>query len=361
MGAHPVAPSRLVRRGEPMTLADLIARDAGRELGEAVASRFGARLPFLLKVLAADQPLSLQAHPTQAQARAGFDDEERRAIPLGAPHRNYKDPSHKPELICALTPFDALCGFRRVADTLALFDALGVVSVEPVIAPLRRAPDSTGLAATLPGILSLSKGASARIVSDVVEACAVHRGPFEAECAWAWRIASLYPGDSGVLSALLLNLVRLRPGEAIYMEAGHLHAYLSGVGVEIMASSDNVLRGGLTPKHVDVPELLRVLNFVEGPATVRHARSVDAYEQVWETPAPEFQLSRIQLQGVRIERAMRGPEILLCVDGRVHVDAPDGASPLWLERGQTAFVEWSAGRYTLDGDGAVFRATVGTL
>ena len=301
----------------------------------------------------------LQAHPTQEQARAGFADEERRAIPLDAPHRNYKDASHKPELICALTPFDALCGFRRATDTLALFDALGVASVEPVIAPLRRSPDSAGLAATLPGILSMSKAVSARVVSEVVDACAAHRGRFEPECAWAVRIARLYPGDSGVLSALLLNLVHLVPGEAIYMDAGHLHAYLRGVGVEIMASSDNVLRGGLTPKHVDVPELLRVLNFVDGPATVRHARPLDAQEQVWDTPAPEFRLSRIQVQGARIARDMRGPEILLCVDGRVHVESADGASPLQLERGQAAFVQASACRYMLDGDGTLFRATVG--
>jgi mannose-6-phosphate isomerase len=219
----------------------------------------------------------------------------------------------------------------------------------------------TVLAATLPGILALPRDESARLVSALVEACAAHQGRFVAECAWAVRIATLYPGDSGVVIALLLNLVHLEPREAIYMEAGHLHAYLSGLGVEIMAASDNVLRGGLTPKHVDVPELLRVLNFVDGPATVRRARPLEPDEAVWDTPAPEFRLSRIRVAGSPIARAMQGPEILLCVDGRVRVVSIDGASRVPLERGQAAFVQASAARYTLEGDGAVFRATVGSV
>ncbi|MES1255354.1 MAG: mannose-6-phosphate isomerase, class I, partial [Acidobacteriota bacterium] len=187
MGAHPLAPSRIVRGGTPTPLTTLIAEDSVRTLGARTHARFGARLPFLLKVLAADRPLSLQAHPTEAQARAGFEAEERRGVPLDAPHRNYKDPHHKPELICALTTFDALCGFRRASDTLALFDALAVPELAPLLAPLRREASRAGLASTFRAIMAMDAGAAAGAVDATVAACRTHRGSFERECEWAVR------------------------------------------------------------------------------------------------------------------------------------------------------------------------------
>lgn len=359
MGAHPLAPARLVRDGASITLADLVARHGDRELGPAVTARFGARLPFLLKVLAADRPLSLQAHPTNAQARAGFDDEERRGVPRDAPHRNYKDAAHKPELILALTPFDALCGFRRVSQTLALFDTLAVPGLAPVLAPLHAAPNGSGLAATLPALLSMAPDVAGPLVEATVAACAMHAGPFARECEWAVRISRLYPRDPGVLVALLLNLVHLEPGESIYLEAGHLHAYLEGVGIEIMASSDNVLRGGLTTKHVDVAELLNVLTFSDGPVPVLRPRAIDGVEDVFDTPAAEFRLSRIHLSGHPVDRRVHGPEILFCLEGSVRLEPDDGTTGVELGRGTAAFVPASTGRYALTGAGIVFRATVG--
>jgi len=361
MGAHPRGSSRLVRGDVTTTLADVIETDSVRELGATVATAFGSQMPFLLKVLAASEPLSLQAHPSAAQAQQGFDREERLGIPLDAPHRNYKDRSHKPELICALTPFDALCGFRRIADTLALFDALGVTEMDATLAPLRWSDREAGLSATLHAIMTKPEPASSEMVGAVVAACAAHEGPFTAECQWAVRLNTLYPDDPGVVTALLLNLVHLEPGEAIYLDAGNLHAYLDGVGVEIMASSDNVLRGGLTSKHIDLDELLAVLEFVDGPIVPLRAWRVDEDEEVWDTPAREFRLSRVRVRDHRVSRAVSGPEILLCVDGAVHISAGDGTAAVAVTQGAAAFIPGSSGSYTLSGSGVVFRATVGRL
>jgi mannose-6-phosphate isomerase len=364
MGAHPMAPARLERGASTVSLAELIAKDPERELGAAIAAVFGPRLPFLLKVLAAERPLSLQAHPTEAQARAGFDAEEARAIPRDAPTRNYRDPNHKPELLCALTPFDALCGFRRAADTVRLFDELAVPELADVLAPLR-AGAAGGVAAAFRAIMTLPKAEGARIVAATVEACRASTGGFGPERAWAIALDRLYPGDVGVVSALLLNLVHLEPGEAIYLGAGNLHAYLGGVGIELMASSDNVLRGGLTTKHVDVPELMRVLDFADGPIAPLHARVVDAAERVYDTPAREFRLSVIDLAAGTepVLRQVGGPEILLCVAGAVVVTPATGPhAELTLERGASAFVSGGSGAYALRPRGAerasVYRATV---
>lgn len=338
MGAHPLAPSRSIAR--TATLEELIAADPERELGAPTLRAFGPRLPFLMKVLAADQPLSLQAHPTMAQAQAGFADEEARGVPLTAPHRNYKDRSHKPELLCALTPFDALSGFRAFEGTLRFFEQLAVPALDKLV-------DPDSLAKTFTNIMTAKP---ADVVSHVVAACARPSPHFVKERDLACRLDKLYPGDIGIVTALLLEYVTLQPGDAIYLDAGNMHAYLSGTGVEIMASSDNVLRGGLTPKHVDVPELTKTLDFAAGPARVLKPHEVDACEYVYTTPAREFRLSRIDVRAALI-RDTFGPEILLTTEGSVQVG--DVHAP----RGAAVFVPASTGRYTLGGDGVVYRAT----
>jgi mannose-6-phosphate isomerase len=349
MGAHPVAPSTIERDSARTSLDQLIAAAPERELGARVVHEFGPRLPFLLKVLAAAEPLSLQAHPRMDQAREGWDDEERRGVPIGAPHRNYKDASHKPELLCALTRFEALSGFREVRETLRLFDHLAVTELEPALAPLRASPDARGLAETFRTLMTTPAEERGRLVEATRLACA-RATSFPRERALVERLATLYPGDIGIVSALLLELVELAPGEAIYLGAGNLHAYVEGTGVEIMASSDNVLRGGLTKKHVDVPELLRVLDFGGGPAGVIHPRPIDEVESVYDTPAREFRLSRIACSG-SVERDVSGPEILLVTDGAAF------AGDVRLEKGQSLFVPGSAKRYVLRGNGIVYRAT----
>lgn len=373
MGAHPLAPSRLSRNGQKKDLDAVITESAAHELGEEVEASYGPRLPFLVKLLAAAQPLSLQAHPNAEQAKRGFAEEDRRGIPRDAADRSYKDTSHKPELLCALVPVDALCGFRRVSDTLRLFDELAVRELEPVLAPLRKAPGREGLAALFGTLMTMRHDEGARIVAATVTACRKKvdaGGPeFLREHEWATKLAVLYPGDVGVVSALLSNLIQLAPDEALYLGAGNLHAYLSGFGVEIMASSDNVLRGGLTKKHVDVPELMRVLDFADGPVLPIRARAIDAHERVWDTPAREFRLSAIEVGGDddAVTRAVRGPEIVLCTKGTVVIAPGDGSPEVILGPGSSAFVPAATGKYTVRAENAqnkaaarasLYRATV---
>ncbi|WNG57443.1 mannose-6-phosphate isomerase, class I [Archangium gephyra] len=361
MGAHPGAPSRVKRPAGGGSLLEVIRASPERELGEQVTRRFGAELPFLFKVLAAETPLSLQTHPSLAQAREGYARENALGVPVSASHRNYKDANHKPELICALTPFDALCGFRSADETLALFDSLGVAALEPLLSPLRASPDAKGVARMFEALMTLPRESRGPLVDGVVSACSAREGKggrFVAELQWAPRLGELYPGDPGVIGALMLNLVRLRPGEAIYLSAGNLHAYLRGMGVEIMANSDNVLRGGCTPKHVDVPELLRVLDFRCGPIGLVPAATTDGVESVYPTPTDEFRLSRFQLRpGVSARPRRRGPEILLCTEGSARLSA--NGETLALPRGASVFVSAAEGAYTLEGEGVVYRATSG--
>jgi mannose-6-phosphate isomerase len=363
LGAHPSAPSRALRHGSWQSLLEIVAGAPREELGAEVVSRFGSALPFLFKVLAAETPLSLQVHPDAEQAKTGFEAEERARVPLGAPERMYKDRSHKPELLCALGPFVLLCGFRRAADTARLFSALGVEALSERASALVRAPGPEGLRHLCSWLFSVREPARSDLVLAVLAACARHvetGGEFARECGWAARIAAMYPGDIGVVIALLLNLVTLQAGQAIYLPAGNLHAYLGGVGLEIMANSDNVIRGGLTPKHVNVPELLRILSFADGPIQPVLPRG-DGPEQIYETPASEFRLSCITLRDSVFHADKRqGAEILLCTQGSASASPADGPATA-LPRGASVFVPASAGAYAVSGAGTVFRATVGAL
>ncbi|WP_010472766.1 mannose-6-phosphate isomerase, class I [Streptomyces somaliensis] len=352
MGAHPGAPSRLTRpapggdREQP--LGDVIAADPDGELGPATVARFGPRLPFLLKILAAGAPLSLQVHPDLDRARAGYAEEERAGIPLDAPHRNYKDPNHKPELICALTPFEGFCGFREPVETARLLAALDVDSLKPYVDLLHAHPEDAALREVLTAVLTADPDAIAATVHDTAAACARLGGAHAPYAA----LAHHFPGDPGVLAALLLNHVRLQPGEALYLGAGVPHSYLGGLGVEIMANSDNVLRCGLTPKHVDVPELLRVVRFEAGDPGILRPEASPRGEEVYETPADEFRLSRyVRPEGAApVDLTAPTPQILLATAGAPRL------GDLTLSPGQSVFVP--AGESVgLSGGGTLFRAT----
>ncbi|HEY5375530.1 MAG TPA: mannose-6-phosphate isomerase, class I [Polyangiaceae bacterium] len=361
LGAHPKAPSLVLPSRE--ALSELIEREPTRILGAALEARFGARLPFLLKVLAAETPLSLQAHPTLEQARAGFAAEEARGVPVDAPNRNYKDRNHKPELLCALTPFSALCGFRSIPKTLELFRALRAPHVSYLLEGLEQLPTEAGLSQLFSTLLGLSGERRAELAQETLDRCTVlaaFEGPFQHEFSWAVRVGVLYPGDIGIVSALLLNLVQLSPGEAIYLPAGKLHAYLSGVGMEIMANSDNVLRGGLTPKHVDPAQLLHLLDFRTGPVGVLQGEARGS-ARVYQTPTAEFELQAFQIlpgeQPTIVDR--RGPEILFCERGNISVEC--GAQKLALEQGEALFLDATEPGYVLRGEGTLFRAGVGAI
>ncbi|MFJ5835049.1 mannose-6-phosphate isomerase, class I [Streptomyces sp. NPDC093089] len=345
MGAHPGAPS-LTGRGP---LNELIDADPAGELGEPAVEKFGPRLPFLLKVLAAGAPLSLQVHPDLAQAQAGFAAEEAAGIPVDAPHRTYKDANHKPEMIVALTPFDGLCGFRDPAEAADLIAGLGVDSLKPYVDLLHAHPEEAALREVLTALLTADPDEMAHTVAEAAAAADRLGGDYAPYAG----LAHHFPGDPGVLAAMLLNRVQLQPGEGLYLGAGVPHAYLDGLGVEIMANSDNVLRCGLTPKHVDVPELLRIVRFEPADAAVLRPEASPSGEEVYETPIDEFRLSRfVRAEGAApTDLTAATPQILLAVAGRPK------AGEVTLAPGESVFVP--AGESAeLTGAGTVFRATV---
>lgn len=324
-------------------------------------ARFGPTLPFLFKVLAAGIPLSIQAHPTLEQARAGYAAENALGIAPDAPHRSYRDANHKPELICALDEFDGLCGFRRPADAAALMAALRVPALDPLIALLHGEDESEALRSTLAAVLTMDAAAVATTVRDTAEAVdKAAAGDPDGPYALYTRITREFPGDRGLIAGLLLNAVRLRPGQALYLGAGVPHAYLHGVCVELQANSDNVLRAGLTPKHIDLPELLKVVRFAPGAPEPLAPTPVEGTpgEELYPVPIDEFRLSRFTLDGREREIDGRTPQILFCTAGTARLTAADGTT-LDLARGESVFLPATGTGTRLVGTGAtVFRATV---
>jgi mannose-6-phosphate isomerase len=353
-GAHPDDPANVPALHT--TLDALIADDPAAALGAGTAQRFDGKLPFLLKVLAAERPLSIQVHPTLAQAQAGFAAEDAAGIARDARGRNYRDANHKPELVCALTRFEALCGFRPVQDAKAVLARFGIAELAPIVELL---DSDDPLRAAFVHVLTLAEPAPlARAVADRARELAM--GDPEDGAARAVLLADAhFPGDAGVVLSLLLNYLVLEPGEAIYLGAGNVHAYLRGVGIEIMANSDNVLRCGLTPKHIDVAEVLKVADFSPLPDPrwpgVSDADGVESFP----VPVEDFLLSRVDLRttgGATVTR-VGSAEIVLCASGSVTISA--GTGEIHLEPGHAAFVTAGAESVELTGSGVAFVATTG--
>ncbi|MBH0120840.1 mannose-6-phosphate isomerase, class I [Rhodococcus sp. NPDC003382] len=369
LGAHPADPAKVLSEdGEaPVSLLDVVESDPHGQLGSGTVDRFGARLPFLLKLLAAEEPLSLQAHPSAEQAAQGYAREQELGVPLDSPIRNYRDPNHKPELVVALTRFEALAGFRDAARTVELLEALGVPELDPYVGLLAGQPDSGGLRALFTTWITLPQPVLTSLLPRVLDGCVTYLATngrprvFAEEVRTALQLAEFYPGDAGVLASLLLNRITLEPGQGLYLDAGNLHAYLSGMGVEIMANSDNVLRGGLTPKHVDVPELLRVLDFRSPDVPILEAVPVGEAEVCYRTPAPEFALSRLEPEPhTKVSLAPCGPQILLCTAGAAHLDC--GGAGLDLTPGHSVWISAADPELTVEALTAgtqVFRACLG--
>ncbi|MFF5970557.1 mannose-6-phosphate isomerase, class I [Streptomyces sp. NPDC012769] len=358
MGAHPTAPSRVDRGHGSLPLDRVIGSDPATELGAPTLRRFGPRLPFLLKLLAADAPLSLQVHPDSAGAEAGFALENALGVPLDAPHRTYRDSHHKPETIVALTSFRGLCGFRSPPQCADLLDALAVPALRPHVEVLRTRPEETALAEVFTAFLSPPEGLLGAVTEAVTTAVA-HAGPHQKDFLCYAEVARAHPGDPGLLAALMLRRVELRPGESLFLGAGVPHAYLSGLGVEIMANSDNVLRCGLTSKHVDAAELLRVVRFTALPGRVLTPRA-QAGEEIYPIPVDDFRLSRFRLSGAERPRPLPAgaPQILLCVEGAARVTSAATGDTLRIGPGRSLYVP-AAEAVSLAGGGVVFRATVG--
>jgi mannose-6-phosphate isomerase len=357
MGAHPSDSSQARCGDRWISLLELLREDPTGVLGGEVAARFDGRLPFLFKVLAANQPLSLQAHPDREQAIDGFARENAEGIAVDAPERNYRDPYAKPELICALTPFRALTGFRTVSAIIDGFRALGADVLDSEIRALEDAPNAAGLEKFFAAVLAAPRDQLALALAQVSNAAAFRD---RAEAQWIATLAARFPGDPAALAPLLLNLIEMAPGEAMYLAPGGIHSYLEGVGIEIMANSDNVLRGGLSEKRVDVSELRRVLRFEPSVETLLQGRELSASERVFETPAKEFELSVLAIEeGVPWQsQASRGVEILLSVEGAMQVEDCDGGESFSLERGGSVLIPDSVVGYRLVGRGVAYRASI---
>lgn len=369
LGAHPGSPSRILdpaETGGATDLADWLARDAPAALGPG-----RTRLPYLLKVLAAEGPLSLQAHPSAAQARAGFDREEAAGIPADSADRNYKDPYPKPELIFALSdPFDALCGFRDPAVTASMLTGLAAAADDEHRGPIESfarslaGEPSAALRRATEWLLGGEKEVG-DLLDAVLRAAQAPAPDAPAEVRRAAQTATMlaeaYPGDPGVVLALLLNRVALRPGEVLYLPAGNIHAYLHGLGIELMTASDNVLRGGLTPKRIDVPELVGVLDFSPIEATPLAAEHPAPGVEVFRPDVPDFALEHVALDE-RVQEAtlpLPGASIALCTAGTLEVSgAAAGAdSVVRLIRGDAVFATPDERELTIRGEGTLFLAT----
>ena len=356
IGAHPKAPSRVVSPPGLGTLERVIQQDPVSVLGHDVCDRFGNELPFLLKVLAAAEPLSIQAHPDHAQARRGWARENAEGIPVDAPRRNYRDPNHKPELVCALEPLVALKGFRPVEEVTRNIEPVARPELAPALGRLARERTPAALRTLFARLMTLDAEERTAVLKRAGDEAARREG----DAAWEWvgRLMARYPGDVSALSPLYLNLVTLAPGEALFLPAGELHAYLGGTALEIMANSDNVLRGGLTTKHVDVPELLSLLTFDGRAPEVLTAQAAGPGERVYRTPAREFELALLDVAAGRPFRpsAGRGVEVLLALEGDMVLRADSESTP--LGRGGSVLVPAAVPSYTIEGEGRLCRARV---
>ncbi len=355
LGTHPNGPSTLE---DGATLSDLIHADP-QVLGEASRSEFGTRLPYLLKLLSAGSPLSLQAHPSREQAVSGYARESLLGLPTSDPTRSYKDDWPKPEAIVALTPFEGLLGFRDPHETAGLFEALGVAQqLASVIGPLRDRRAAPALQEVFLDVLSLAERAH---LVDVVVAAAVNHleapGALGIFARTAVELDEHFPGDPGIIAALLLNRFSLQPGEAVALNAGVLHAYLRGTGVEVMANSDNVMRGGLTKKHIDVDGLLQVVAFEPTVPQILVPEGTDGV-YVFPTSFPEFELwlvSPVDCTSLDLPRTDSG-RIALVTSGRFELDG-DG-DVVELLSGQAVFVP-AHEPVSLRGEGQLFVAASG--
>jgi mannose-6-phosphate isomerase len=325
-------------------------------LGPEVCDRFGNELPFLFKVLAAGEPLSIQAHPNQEQARGGWARENAEGIPLDAPRRNYRDMNHKPELVCALTAFTALKGFRPFDDVANGLRPIARPELGAETDRLAREATPQALRALFARLMTLEADERTPLLKRAAAEAA--RKPGDAAWRWVKRLLAAHPDDVSVLAPLYLNLVTLDAGEGMYLPAGELHAYLEGTALEIMANSDNVLRGGLTPKHVDVQELMAVLLFDAPPLEVLVPEPESPGASSFKTPAREFELGFVELTKSRpfTPSAGHGVEILLQLEGVSRLESQ--GSVVTLERGCSVLVPAAVPSYVLQGEGRIARARV---
>ena len=359
MGTHPKAPSLVKGEGGWSSLITLIEENPTDILGESAAEKFDNQLPYLFKVLAASRPLSIQAHPTPEQAKAGFQRENEAGIPLDAADRNYRDDMHKPEIICALTPFWALNGFRRIDEIVSNMNRCCPNGMKSEINRLKSQQDPRGLKKFFESMMTMTAERKKPIIKEAVSSA--RNGSKEDDLLkWILSLHQEYPSDIGVLSPLYLNLVCLSPGEAMFLPAGQLHAYLEGLGMELMANSDNVLRGGLTPKHVDVPELLKTLRFEGKTVKILLPEEQAGGEKTYTSQAQEFVLSVLSVkEGFSFtSRGQRSADILICTDGKATIINLGSDESLSVKKGESVIIPAAVKRYAVEGSATVYKAAV---
>ena len=358
-GTHPAGPTRLA---SGPTLASHVDSDPQRLLGDDVVRRFGPQLPFLLKVIAPAKALSIQVHPSLAQAAEGFELESSRGIPLDSPVRSYKDANHKPEMVLALSRFEAVAGFRAPRRAWEVLADLQAPVARRMRRTLRLNPTRYGIRQAFSDVVSAGTRPTHQEVDELVEEIGVRldegRSPSRRVDANALEMARCFPGDPGVVAALLLNPVTLQPGEALFVPAGSVHAYISGLGVEIMASSDNVLRAGLTHKHIDVPQMLACVDYVAGPPVRPAPEYLSRATRAYYAPVDDFELlvTTVVPEDGRMAVAGRGPRLLLVTEGEVTVTTPLGSQT--LRRGEGAFVGADERTLSVEGTGTLIQADV---
>ncbi|WP_044620597.1 mannose-6-phosphate isomerase, class I [Photobacterium gaetbulicola] len=352
MGAHQNGCSQIEVDGKPTLLSDFIEADKANLIGADTAETFG-ELPYLFKVLAAEKALSIQVHPSKAQAEAGFAKEEEQGVPRTAGNRNYKDPNHKPELVYALTPYQAMNGFREFGQIVSYFRALEIEEIHALVAALEANQNEQGLEGFFEAMLSLDGEAKESSVAKLLAYADAHKD--EELFALILDLAEQYPGDIGLFAPLMLNTLTLQPGEAMFLDACTPHAYIKGTGLEIMANSDNVLRAGLTPKYMDVPELVACTRCQPMPFdTLLLAPQTENGALHYPIPVPDFKFSVYQ-QADNVELETSSAEILLAVDAPLTVAHIDGES-VTIGKGESVFIPANTGAYLASSEGKFARA-----
>jgi len=381
MGAHPKAPSLIETEGRWASLSDVIEKNPTDALGRETAEKYSNELPFLLKILAVEKPLSIQVHPGKSEAEKGFERESEQGVPMEARHRNYRDKNHKSEIICAISQFSMMAGFRSLDDLRWHVRRYCPDSLKNQLSLLENHPAPLGLKRFYHSVMTLSPQAGGRVIDE-----AASRANAEADSAGRWiaRLSESNPMDMGVLGPIFFNLVSLEPGEAAYIPWGTPHSYLMGLGAELMTNSDNVARGGLTSKAMDIPEFLRIMDWGKiaspememasetgaetdsrqssGFKIIRPEKISDC-ERIYPTDSKEFLLSCIDCSEsqTQIATSSKSVEILFCVEGMAVIIETDSRRVMRLSKGESAIVPGCVERYSITGPAKIYKASVPTF
>ena len=359
MGAHHKSPSDVIISSGNISLKELIDRFPKEILGSIAAEKFHNNLPYLFKVLAVENPLSIQAHPDITQAKKGFLDENSKKIAIESSKRSFKDDNHKPECICALTEFWALNGFRPVKEISKYIDQLSCKKLNKIVTEIKSLPDSLFIKSFFMKIMDFNEADKKEVVDDVVMQSKLY-SKNDSVFNWILKLHEKYPCDIGVLSPVYLNLICLKPGDALFIKSRVLHAYLKGVGIELMANSDNVLRGGLTPKHVDINRLIEILDFNPLKVELLNTCDINKYQKDYVSYAEEFKLSVIlpvnDKDGFNFKT--KSVEIILCIKGSSKVVNIETGQITDIKKGDSIIIPAAVKQYSMYGDAVLYKASV---